>query len=183
MSRLIAFLRAINVGGHVVKMERLRALFAELGYQQVETFIASGNVIFAAPPEPPAALEQAIEAHLQGALGYEVTTFIRSDAELAVVAGRQPFPADELALPGASLFVSFMKALPAAATQERVLALRNPVDDFAFHGREFYWLRRTREQESITDRPQFARAFGGEGLGTMRNITTVRRLAAKYPVE
>ena len=183
MSRLIAFLRAINVGGRYVKMERLRALFAELGYGRVESFIASGNLIFDAPPEPPAALEQAIEAHLLGALGYEVATFIRSDAELAAVAGHEPFPADELALPGAALFVSFMRALPEAATQERVLALRNPVDDFAFHGREFYWLRRTREQESITDRPQFARAFGAEGLGTMRNISTVRRLTAKYPVK
>jgi uncharacterized protein (DUF1697 family) len=182
MPRLIAFLRAINVGGHTVKMERLRALFAELGYERVETFIASGNVIFDAPQAPPATVERAIESHLHSSLGYAVATFIRTDAELAAIAARLPFPAEELALPGASLFVSFMAALPVEATQERVLALRNPVDDFAFHGREFYWLRRTRESESITDRPQFARAFGKEGAGTMRNITTVRRLAAKYPV-
>jgi uncharacterized protein (DUF1697 family) len=181
MSRLIAFLRAINVGGHTVKMERLRALFAELGYERVETFIASGNVIFDAPAAPPATVERAIEVHLHRALGYEVATFIRTAAELAAVAAHQPFPAEELAAEGASLFVTFMAALPAEATQERVLALRNPVDDFAFHGRELYWLRRTREGESITDRPQFARAFGKEGAGTTRNITTVRRLAAKYP--
>jgi uncharacterized protein (DUF1697 family) len=183
MTRLIAFLRAINVGSRYVKMENLRPLFVALGYERVETFIASGNVIFDAPAAPPAAVELAVEAQLQQALGYEVTTFVRSDAELAAVASLQPFPAEELTLPAASLFVTFLKAQPDAATQERVLALRNPVDDFAFHGREFYWLRRTRERESITDRPQFARAFGTQGLGTMRNITTVRRLAAKYPVK
>jgi uncharacterized protein (DUF1697 family) len=126
-------------------------------------------------------VERAVEAHLRQALGYEVATFIRTAAELAAVAAHQPFPAEESAAPGASLYVTFMKALPGAAAQERVLALRNPVDDFAFHGREFYWLRRTREAESITDRPQFARAFGKEGAGTTRNITTVRKLAAKYP--
>ena len=46
MTRYVAFLRAINVGGHVVKMEALRKLFESMGFQRVETYIASGNVIF-----------------------------------------------------------------------------------------------------------------------------------------
>lgn len=46
MTRYFAFLRAINVGGHVVKMDRLRELFESLGFSNIETFIASGNVIF-----------------------------------------------------------------------------------------------------------------------------------------
>ncbi len=46
MPTYVAFLRAINVGGHNVKMEVLRALFEAQGYADVATFIASGNVIF-----------------------------------------------------------------------------------------------------------------------------------------
>jgi len=46
MPKRIAFLRAINVGGHVVTMAALRGHFAKLGFEQVETFINSGNVIF-----------------------------------------------------------------------------------------------------------------------------------------
>ena len=46
MTRYVAFLRAINVGGHIVKMETLRDLFTAHGLAKVETFIASGNVIF-----------------------------------------------------------------------------------------------------------------------------------------
>ena len=46
MLQYIAFLRGINVGGHRVKMDRLRAIFAELGLKDVSTFIASGNVLF-----------------------------------------------------------------------------------------------------------------------------------------
>ena len=46
MTRYIAFLRAINVGGHTVKMAELKRLFEALGFTNVETFIASGNVIF-----------------------------------------------------------------------------------------------------------------------------------------
>jgi hypothetical protein len=46
LRRYVAFLRAINVGGHVVKMDRLRTLFEGLGFANVSTFIASGNVVF-----------------------------------------------------------------------------------------------------------------------------------------
>ena len=48
IARHIAFLRAINVGGHTVTMDRLRRLFGEMGFRGVETFIASGNVVFEA---------------------------------------------------------------------------------------------------------------------------------------
>ena len=53
MPRFVAFLRAINVGGHVVTMDQLRAAFQELGFDDVETFIASGNVIFSSPAKDP----------------------------------------------------------------------------------------------------------------------------------
>ena len=46
MPRRIAFLRAINVGGHVVKMDHLRKLLTSFGLENVETVIASGNVVF-----------------------------------------------------------------------------------------------------------------------------------------
>ncbi|MDQ3120394.1 MAG: DUF1697 domain-containing protein [Verrucomicrobiota bacterium] len=52
MARYIAFLRAINVGGHVVTMERLRLSFLEMDLANVETFIASGNVIFESRAQP-----------------------------------------------------------------------------------------------------------------------------------
>lgn len=59
MQRYIAFLRAINVGGHTVKMDRLREIFEALGFSNVETFIASGNVVFETTARDPAALEAA----------------------------------------------------------------------------------------------------------------------------
>jgi uncharacterized protein (DUF1697 family) len=76
MSRCIAFLRAINVGGHTAKMDDLRQLFQSLGFSGVETFLASGNVVFEATSRNTKALEKKIEKKLQEALGYEVATFI-----------------------------------------------------------------------------------------------------------
>ncbi|MCC6187963.1 MAG: DUF1697 domain-containing protein [Anaerolineales bacterium] len=52
--RHVAFLRAINVGGHVVKMDMLRRLFTRMGSARVETYFASGNVVFEAPAGAPA---------------------------------------------------------------------------------------------------------------------------------
>jgi uncharacterized protein (DUF1697 family) len=180
VQRQIAFLRAINVGGHTVKMDRLRALFGELAFDNVATFIASGNVIFDAPAAGSAVLETQIEGHLRESLGYAVVTFLRTPAELAAVASYTPFAPDELAAEGHSLYVAFLKALPNEEAQRKLLALRNEIDDFQFHGRELYWLARAR----LTDSPLFSGALLEKTIGmpaTMRNITTVRKLALKYP--
>src|SRR5207249_2963529 len=90
MPKYVALLRAINVGGHTVKMDYLRTLFEAIGLSNVETFIASGNVIFDSGSKDTRALERKIEKHLQETLGYEVKTFVRGVAELAVVANYKP---------------------------------------------------------------------------------------------
>ena len=66
MPRYVAFLRAINVGGHIVKMDHLRELFTQLGLTDVETFIASGNVLFTTSSKSGPALEKKIEQALEG---------------------------------------------------------------------------------------------------------------------
>ena len=71
MSKHIAFLRAINVGGHNVKMDDLRQLFESLGLSNVETFIASGNVIFDAKVGNVKDAEKKIETCLHESPGYE----------------------------------------------------------------------------------------------------------------
>ena len=94
MTRYIAFLRAINVGGHVVKMDALRGLFESLGFSNVETFIASGNVLFETNLN--GNLEKKIESKLREALGYDVATFIRTDAELKAIANYKAFAQSQL---------------------------------------------------------------------------------------
>ncbi len=177
--RYIAFLRAINVGGHTVKMDRLRTLFEELGFARVETFIASGNVIFQSPSEDTQALEKQIERHLEQSLGYEVAIFIRSDCELAAIAGYRPFPASELDAEGSSLYIAFLPAAPDDAARQKLQSFRTEVDDFHVHEREVYWLSRRKISEST-----FSGALLEKTIrmpATMRNSTTVRKLAAKYP--
>ncbi len=175
--RYVAFLRAINVGGHTVRMEALRRHFESVGATNVETFIASGNVIFDTKSRNTATLERAIEDHLRTALGFPVGTFLRTIPELAAVAAHVPFPESELAA-GATMYVAFLKKAPGSDVRAAVAALRNPVDDLAVHERELYWLRRNYVGESMLAPSAFAKVKLGET--TTRNVTTVRKLAAKY---
>lgn len=174
--RYIAYLRAINVGGHTVKMDRLRALFEELGFGGVTTFIASGNVVFETAEGDAAALEGRIEAHLRKALGYAVDTFVRATEEVAAVAEHSPFPGD--GAEGATLYVLFLKSEPGAEARKKVEALATEVDSFHLHGRELYWLARKKMSESAISGATLEKALGMPG--TMRNVNTVRRMAEKF---
>src|SRR3569833_2427459 len=107
--RYIALLRAVNVGGRQVKMARPRALFEEMRYRNVETFIASGKVIFEATGKA-ASIESKIEKHLLETLGFEVPTLVRATDVFSAAAARTPF----LALPpltkAGGLYVGFLKS-------------------------------------------------------------------------
>lgn len=172
MARCVAFLKAINVGGHVVKMDRLRDLFSGLKFQNVETFIASGNVIFETKAAPDAKLEQKIEKHLEAALGYEVGTFVRSLDEIVAINAYQPFSKQ-----GFVLNVAFMREPLGARAVEQVKTLVSEVDDFHVYGREAYWLCQIRSSDSKFPAKKFEKVVGSV---TWRNINTIVRLAAKY---
>ena len=123
MSRFVCFLRAINVGGHTVTMADLRGHFAALGLADVETFIASGNVIFTSRSNNAKAIEKKIEAHLLKSLGYEVITFVRALPEVAAIARYKPFTAAQLKTDGA-LNVAFLTEPAGSAATNELIDLR-----------------------------------------------------------
>lgn len=173
-TRYVAFLRAINVGGHIVKMTELKKIFERMGFGDVETFIASGNVVFASPIADTARLEQQIEKALRTALGYEVKTFVRSIAEVAALAAGRPFGNDD----AGTLFVAFLASKPGAAVAAAVKKLSCDTDRLLVDGRELYWLRRGSFKESAFEPGDLEKAIAMPA--TLRNINTVRRLADKY---
>ena len=177
MPKYVALLRAINVGGHTVKMDHLRSLFAGLGFANVETFIASGNVIFDSKAKDASALERKIEKHLRVVLGYEVKTFVRSVAEVAAAANYKPFSDSEMNTH--ALYIGFLAEPPDAEATRKLLSFAGEIDDLQVHDREVYWLCRTTR---LTD-SKFSGALAEKVLNlraTFRNSTTVKKLAAKY---
>ena len=176
MARYAAFLRAINVGGHVVTMERLRECFAACGFKGAETFLASGNVVFSSGGKADA-LEKKIAARLRAELGYEVATFVRAMEEVAAVAAYEAFPGVLVEKP-AAVNVGFLRA-PMTPDGVRVLmGFRTGTDDFHVAGREIYWLCRTRQSDSEFTNARFEKAAGVQA--TFRGMNTVSKLAAKY---
>jgi uncharacterized protein (DUF1697 family) len=178
MSRFIAFLRAINVGGHNVKMEELRGLFESLGFSNVETFIASGNVIFDAETENSGDLQKQIEAHLHKSLGYEVATFLRTATEIAEIVRYSPFYESKLQA-AQTLNVAFLAESLQADTQKALMNLGTEIDEFHVHGREVYWLCKKKQSESSFSNAVFERKLKVQT--TFRGWNTVLKLAAKYP--
>lgn len=177
----VAFLRGINLGRRRIKMDGLRALFEALPLAGVSTFIASGNVIFESPQRNAAKLEGQIEQHLEKALGYAVDTFLRTRAELAEIAAARPFSPAEMDAPEHSIYVGLWKIAPSAAQAKKLSSIRTEVDEIKVIGREYYWLCRIPMNESKVWALPAMRTLELPATGTMRNLTTLRKLAALYP--
>jgi uncharacterized protein (DUF1697 family) len=180
MSRTFAFLRAINVGGHTLKMDHLRQLFESQGFTGVETFLASGNIVFDTTIANTGALEKKIENMLQDALGFEVITFIRTGLELAEIASYQPFRQSELAEAVAFNIAFLSDPLDEPSTQ-KLMALRTEIDNFHVHECEIYWLCRKRQSESTFSNAVLEKTLGRPS--TLRGVNTIRKMAAKYATE
>ena len=176
MPRYVALLRGINLGGHTVKMDRLKQLFEELGFKKVETFIASGNVIFESASRNTAALEKKIAAHLEKSLGFPAATFLRTDQELARALEHEALDDPE----SHSVYIAFLFESPSKASHEKLMGHRTKNDEFHVREREVYWLCRT---PRMSDSPFFKvgieKALGMKA--TVRNATTVAKLVEKYP--
>ena len=174
--KYIALLRAINVGGHVVKMDVLRGHFESLGFSNVETFIASGNVIFDSRARP-TTFQTMIEDRLQASLGYEVATFIRTTAEVDAVSKYQPFSATAMKS-ARTLCVGFLEKNLSQDACDTLMRMKTAIDDFHVHGREVYWLCLNGQSDSTFSNARFERTL--KVRATFRGVNTVAKLAAKF---
>ncbi len=178
MPQYIALLRGINVGGHRVKMDRLRTLFEELPFEDVSTFIASGNVIFSADSDDVDSLIDAIEGHLERELGYEVATFLRTPTQLAELSAVMEETEDASGASSPSHYVMFLKTPPPESLCLALADLNSETDAFEISNREIHW----RIQGKLSESPLFGSGIDRVTRGvpmTVRNMNTVRRLVVK----
>ena len=178
MDRYVAFLRGMNLGGHRIKNEELRRHFEQIGFEEVATFRASGNVVFSSPKrEAEAKLARRVEAELDARLGYDVPVFLRSIEEVAAIAAREPFDPKAVAKSKGKLQVSLLAKKPSASARKQVLALASDEDLLAIEGRELYWLPSGGLLESDLDLKAIAALLGAD---TRRTMGTIEQIAAKY---
>jgi uncharacterized protein (DUF1697 family) len=178
MDRYVAFLRGMNLGKRRIKNDELRAHFEAMGFEEVATFRASGNVIFATQKrEAESKLAARVESVLDKRLGYDVPVFLRSDAEIAAVAAQAPFPAAKVKKSKGKLQVSLLQKKPSAAAKKKVLALATAEDLLAISERELYWLPSGGLLESDLDLKAIEKLLGAD---TRRTMGTIEQIAAKY---
>ncbi len=107
----VALLRGVNVGGHNIKMPDLKGAFDSLGFVQVRTVLASGNVVFEAGEADRGILTHRIEDKLRVTFGYEIAAIIRTFEELQSLFDASPFKRIEVGTQ-TRLYVTFLSEKP-----------------------------------------------------------------------
>jgi len=172
MTRYLAFLRAINVGGRTVKMDDLKKLVAMPGFKNIASYIQSGNLAFDHAEKDPQVLIDKIETKLRKSLGYEVTTFLKTRPGLESVIKNNPFTdyPDDMAL-----HVSFLSGMPSPDAVTQMLALQNEFEQFRFINSEAYIL----VKKGAYGETKFSNTFLEKKLklrATTRNWATVNKM-------
>jgi uncharacterized protein (DUF1697 family) len=135
----ISMLRGINVGGHKrIKMDRLRASFEALGFEQVKTYIQSGNVVFKAGKASTSGLSAKIEERILGDFGFSVSIISRTRDEMGKAIADNPF-LKERGIDLEKLHVTFLSAAPEAAALKKLADLTVAPDRFQCFGKEIYF--------------------------------------------
>lgn len=165
MSTQIAFLRGINVGGHnKLPMATLRSICEELGFENVRTYIQSGNIIFDHNgPDKDSTL--ALESALQNHMGTAITVIMRSPEGLKRILDQNPFPEMHPAQVGVSLFKT---TIPQTALAE----FKNRADEHIFLSQKeiYVYYPQGMGKSKLKFPPALQK-------GTIRNINTLTKLA------
>jgi uncharacterized protein (DUF1697 family) len=138
MNTQISMLRGINVSGQKkIKMDELKRLYEELGFNRVRTYVQSGNVVFEGPEQDTAKLAEMIGDQIEHVFGYSVEVFIRDRQDFRRILDSNPF----LDRPGAQpnrLLVTFLYRPPDEAKKGKLILPAGSRDEYAFGEQEIY---------------------------------------------
>ncbi|WP_375489732.1 DUF1697 domain-containing protein [uncultured Jatrophihabitans sp.] len=174
MTRYVALLRAVNVGRRRVEMARARELLTDLGYDDVDSFVNSGNLVLSSDAAA-ATVEKQVRAALEDEYGFEITTFVRNAKQLRTLAGADPFGS---IADGHTHFVLFPLTKFTPIERRAVLELANGHDELEIRGQDVHWLIHAKSTETTLGPQQWQRALP-DNPTTARNVTMLRRLVAR----
>ena len=144
MKKYVAFLRAVNVGGHgLVRMKDLAGMFAAVGCEQMQTYIQSGNVIFDVSEKTAAATMRKVQGNLSELLGTEITVVFRSRREIEDVVKRNPFKV--LNIDGTEkLYVALLSQKPPHKAKLPLVSSKERLEAFQMRKLDVYIVSRKR---------------------------------------
>ena len=172
MKTYVALLRGINVGGHrPLKMEDLRQMFAMLGFENVSTYIQSGNVIFDAPMQDQQKLSNQIKEQIADTFGYDVPVIIRTATELRTLFDNVPFEEKE----GWKGYITFLSGDPSEEKKQQLEAASSDIETFVVGDKVVYAF----VDKQADEKPQFSANFIQKQLEmstTNRNLRSVQKI-------
>jgi uncharacterized protein (DUF1697 family) len=174
MARFVAFLRAVNVGKRTVAMGTARHALETLGLTDVSSYVNSGNLLFSAAGKA-SDHETAIRSRLEETFGFELTTFVRTAAQVRALVSYLPF--GEIAA-GHTHFALLPLTRLTAGEKRAVEALSNDHDEVVVHGRDVHWLIRSKSTETTLGPKRWKDALP-DNPTTARNMTMLRKLAER----
>ena len=175
--RAIALFRAVNVGGRMVRMADLKDVLLELGLEDPQTLMQSGNAVCgvrASARSTPQALEARIERALLAKTGIQSDTFVRTAAEWDAAIAANPF--DEQRSDPGHMILTTLRAEPSAAAVKALRASIKGPEVIHAHGRALYVVYPDGMGQSKFTNVIIERAL--DTRGTARNWNTVLKLQA-----
>jgi uncharacterized protein (DUF1697 family) len=172
MMKYVAFLRGINVGGRTsIKMERLREVFGALGFENVKTYIQSGNVIFETDETDDRKLAEKIEAAVEKEF-FKTSVMVRSLEEIKEAVENNPFAGEEFE---DKLFhLVFLSEKLSEEKAEMLLANNSENEKFAVRNREVYCLLKNSTADSLLGKKYIDNKL--KTPATARNWRTVNKI-------
>jgi uncharacterized protein (DUF1697 family) len=170
----ISLLRGINVGGHKrIQMDKLRASFESLGFENVKTYIQSGNVVFKTKNVSPSTLSKRIEEKILSDFGFSASVISRGSDELTKTIEHNPF-LNEREINHEKLHVMFLSDAPAPDALKKLASLTAAPDQFRSSGREIYFYLPNGVSQSVLMKSPVDRILAV--VTTTRNWKTVNSL-------
>lgn len=174
MKRFIALLRAINVGGYrKIKMQDLRDMFEKMGFENVQTYIQSGNVIFDSDETNHKKLSQSIKDQIKSDFGHDVPVMIRTRNNFKHLINNNPFDAqDEDPF---QLYVTFFLETPSKEKQQELKNLSTDIEKYEFYNGELFSLI----NKKTNQKPNFSNNYVEKIIeipGTGRNWRSVNKI-------
>jgi uncharacterized protein (DUF1697 family) len=138
MTTYISILRGINVSGHrIIKMDALRKMYADLNFQNIQTYIQSGNVIFQNKKSKPQDLENKIAKKITDNFGFVVPVMVKELAEIKEVLENNPF-VHKRNKDISHLHVTFLSAEPSKDSIDKIQGGQYAADEFILTGKTIY---------------------------------------------
>lgn len=180
--RWAALLRAVNVGGRKLLSTDLKRFGEGLGFSDVATLLASGNLIFTTPQTAGPVLEQRLEEAGLTAFGFRVEFLLRNASDFDATIAVNPFPGQARDRPNHLLVHFFQKAAPAQAWLAAIKADATGPESLAVVGRELFIDYAdgigTSGLGPLMSKAKYRALAGDTGVNTARNWNTVLKLRA-----